>query len=421
MFTIKRKIYIGLLATLLPLACSLSFVSCAEDYEEQVMSEDETVGMRLSVKANSMGGVSVTRAYNGDENAEEGEFIHSLCVYVVEKEGGKIVKKYLTDDTTNPLTFTEADQMLAENGNLGEWTSDEYLKLETGKAYIVYAFANWETTWAPYYNTTLWDAIPGLSEDERKDLPWYKLIYEKSVGGYITEEDIDFSVDHPAEKIDIDNKFGGGAQYIPMSGRLEITGGRTAVTVELVRLVAKVEMTMKIDISTFDDESSYYYPLGCAALGYFAERVPLFEDGELEEDLLYYWDYVGWPNVFLDNEYPIGFIPVNSEEPYRLDKRYVNETNLDSYIYYDYPGFFTQWLLYSPISESGIVEGYSNQELWCQSTIREFKRNEFWTLEHVYSGDELILADVMNWGSHGEEILDVFEIEDSEGEYNDED
>ncbi len=412
------KIYIGLLATLLPLACSLSFVSCAEDYYEEQATASGTVGTRLGVKANGMGGVSVSRAYNGDDNAEEGEFIHSLCVYVVEKETGTIVKKYLTGDTTYPLTFTEEEQKLADEGNLLEWTSDEYLKLETGTAYIIYAFANWETTWAPYYNTTFWDAIPGLTEDERKGLPWYKLIYDKSVGDEITEDDIDFSVDHPAEKIDLDNKFGGGAQYIPMSGRVETTGGRTAVTVELVRLVAKVQMTMRIDISTFDDGNDYYYPLASASLGYFAERVPLFEDGELEEDLLDYWDYVGWPNVFFDNEEPIGLIPVNSEEPYSIDKRYVNETDLDSYIYYYYPGFISDWLLLSPISDSGPVGG-DNQALICYSTIREFKRNESWTLEHTYSGGQLVLTDVVNWSSHGEEILDVFEVDGSDGEDSD--
>ncbi len=419
MNTKKRNIYIGLLTMFLPLVWSLSFTSCSDDYAEQVFEgETETVGVRLSVSANSMGGVGVSRAYNGDENAEEGEFIHSLCVYVVEKDDGKIVKKYCTDDEDAPLTFSEEEQKLANEGNLLEWTSDDRLNLETGKAYIVYAFANWETTWAGYFDTTLWDFIAPLDEDARIGMPWYKLIYDKSVGGTITEEDINFSVNHPAEKIDIDNHYEAGSQYIPMSGRLEITGGRTAVTVELVRLVAKVEMTMQIDINTPDAETDYYYPLQWAALGYFAEMVPLFEDGDLSE-YLYYYDYVGWPNVFFDNDYPIGLIPVNSGEAYSIDKRYVNETNLDnmpSDIYYELPGFFSEWVLDDMLDDDYMpVEGYGYQELWGYSTLREFKRNEYWTLQHVYSGGQLILTDVINWSSHGEEILDVVVTEGESG------
>lgn len=93
-----------------------------------------------------------------DENALDGEQIHSLAVLIVNNSTQKIEKKFLPD-----LTNDEK----AKEGELTSWTSEEF-RLPQGTKRI-YAFANWESLKNEMLNAVIaaeeGDEIPKLPEE----------------------------------------------------------------------------------------------------------------------------------------------------------------------------------------------------------------------------------------------------------------
>ncbi len=232
-----NNIYVPLAAM-----CSLCLfaASClSDDYDTKTVST-AAPSIRLYITANGMGDLNATRAageLTGETEAgEDGEFINSLCVFVVDKTTSKIEYKFLADASHSSNFGT--DVTAATNGNLlahsisltnsdGSFVDTH---LTVGEK-IIYAFANWENT------------------DEGKGSgAWITLINKEADGSATIKEneDLNFYVTDPAGTIDFDNDG-----YIPMSGKTEATISKDLnyssqlISVELVRLVSKVRISVK--------------------------------------------------------------------------------------------------------------------------------------------------------------------------------
>ena len=201
-------------------------------------SEEEVPELRegwCNVSLQVTTGAVETKAYGGDTYANEHEFIHSLCLFVV-NEQGKIEKKIYPQD----LTTTHPE---AANGNLLNWTSPNFEIPEGTKT--IYAFANWETA-----GSTEWNAIIAKTDQDQ-----------------LTENDLKIAVDLN-KKIDFANK-----KFIPMSGKTTVTLAANAdrsIPITLTRLVSRVEIRLTnkhTNDLTMSEES----------MGNFANDVTLFD------------------------------------------------------------------------------------------------------------------------------------------------
>ncbi len=205
----NRKRHFLILTVVLPLFCWL-LLSCSD--EEDVLSGSGEAFVRIHVTADGIGDLNATRASANDANAEDGEFMNTLCVFVVDETTGIIEAKIEPD-------FNE--DVFAQTGNLTDYTSDE-IKLTLGKK-TFYAFSNWNN----------------MQSDE-----WDNII-NKEVGDIINPEELDFAVYDPASKVDLAN-----GKYIPMSGIEEnVTIGddlnsTKLISIGLERLVAKVKINV---------------------------------------------------------------------------------------------------------------------------------------------------------------------------------
>lgn len=203
--------------------------ACSE--EELPESREGWCNVSLQVTT----GAVETKAYGGDTYANEHEFIHSLCLFVV-NEQGQIEKKIYPKDleSTSP----------ADQGNLLNWTSPHFEIPEGTKT--VYAFANWETA-----ESDKWNAIIAKTDQDQ-----------------LTANDLNIAVNLNG-KIDFANK-----KFIPMSGKTTVTLAANAdrsIPITLTRLVSRVEIRLTnkhTNDLTMSEES----------MGNFANDVTLFDD-----------------------------------------------------------------------------------------------------------------------------------------------
>lgn len=222
------KIYrylLRLALSALPLACLAMLASCSfEDEVGDCGSEPATV--RISVSAGEIGDLNATRA-GDDVNADEHEFMHSLYVYIIDGSGN-IVQKF-----DNPIATGYND---ATAGDLVDWTSEPF-ELNPG-TYTIYAFANFE-------------GHTGITDDNQTG---------QNADDFITScfgenKNIDalnqFRLVDPAKAIKLTGGTGEGGEngtvFIPMSAKVEqvqVTPTTTELSVDLVRLVSKVRLTM---------------------------------------------------------------------------------------------------------------------------------------------------------------------------------
>ena len=238
--------------------------ACSE--EELPESREGWCNVSLQVTT----GAVETKAYGGDTYANEHEFIHSLCLFVV-NEQGQIEKKIYPKDleSTSP----------ADQGNLLNWTSPNFEIPEGTKT--VYAFANWETA-----GSTEWNAIIAKTDQDQ-----------------LTENDLKIAVDLN-KKIDFANK-----KFIPMSGKTTVTLAANAdrsIPITLTRLVSRVEVRLTnkhTDALTMSAES----------MGNFANEVTLFEN----------WGTVSGRNQEIVRTGTISPIAQNGSDSWVF---YVNET-----------------------------------------------------------------------------------------------
>ncbi|MCD8310235.1 MAG: FimB/Mfa2 family fimbrial subunit [Prevotellaceae bacterium] len=252
-----RRHLAGLWATVWLLTCGLLYSCILDTGEPEGMSAagtDEATSLggqthvRLVISAKDMGALYVTRTTDYDANAEEGEFMHTLCVFIVD-ETGKIEKKIQPDFTTGEDYSSDAS-----NGNLTEYVKE--LDNLTAGTKTIYAFSNW---------------------DDMDCDKWTTLI-AKNEGDEIIESDLAFAVGDPASKVDI-----ASGRYIPMSGKNEatITAGKAyTVTCGLDRLVSKVQLSVQGD-------SDVDVPLDSFTFTGTADKVDLFSDSASGETISY--------------------------------------------------------------------------------------------------------------------------------------
>lgn len=157
-----------------------------------------------------------TKAMHGDENAVEGEFIHSLHLFIVDGQS-KIAKHIEVTPASEDLTAEQQEE--AAIGNLPQYSTTIDILPGT---YTFYAFANMEKA------TT--------SDNENMET---KLSALAEVGTWTDLSSV--VINNPAANVDIANR-----KYIPMSvsQQFVLSADGQRISLSLVRLVAKVRATL---------------------------------------------------------------------------------------------------------------------------------------------------------------------------------
>lgn len=267
--------------------------ACSEDKQEIVPDptpdgERKLEAIRLHIGAS---GTMETKAYGGDENAEEGEFINTLYVFVVDEDG-------LIEAAINANDELNTDETeLAEVGNLTNFTTT--VDLMPGSK-TIYAFANMD-------NVTLVE-----SDNDMKSI-----LATLETGTKWKPEINDYVLDNPAADI---NKYlneqgtpKGTDHYIPMSVQqtVDVNIDGQSVDVALVRLVSKVRAALT-------NRQGAPVTIKNISMKTFSENVSLFENssGSYARNITYSMDYTGDAALKIPNQTEATSLPVF----------YVNET-----------------------------------------------------------------------------------------------
>lgn len=217
--------------------------SCSEDSDVPDRGqEDDLCPVVIQIGSSES---SQTRAFLAND-FEDHEYIHSLCVFLVNAETNLIEEKWMLEDGTSEPGGTETEKA----GNITKWTSPEVLVSAGPK--VIYAFANWKT--AENETWTEWTEI--INRGENKTL---------------TQEELNNIVlDDPASKIN----FGEG-KYIPMSLSYPFTLSASTGSIEvwLVRLVSRIDVT----VTNNSDED---VTLAGFSMSDFATSVRLMENSD---------------------------------------------------------------------------------------------------------------------------------------------
>lgn len=233
----KQHIYKAML-WLLPWLCAVPLASCSFD-DDIDQGGDGTATLQLSITAREEGDLN-TRA---DEVGTNGEYMHNLCVLIV--DGNNVVTKKLLPNTDDEFAGNTA----AQQGNLKSWVSDPFTLPEG--TYTVYAFANIDT----YYDN-LWGSLTGLQS-----------------GASLTTLNVDIDnivLEDPAAKLNFaDSKF------IPMSAKQQVvvTAATKSISIGLDRLVSKIRMSISGKANT---------KVTALSFGGYADKITLFSDKTLE-------------------------------------------------------------------------------------------------------------------------------------------
>lgn len=206
--TITERIFKGV-AVVMVAVLTLGLYSCSAD---DITADDSRLPRTVVLKIvpGIPGDLNATRAYATDGEAVEGEFINTLCVYMV--DAGGYVEKVIKPDF-------EGDEK-AGKGNLDEYTSEEF-QITPGRRSF-YAFANW--------GDTAMKAVVDYKEGEKFDRNKIESLM----------------INDPASKVDIAN-----GKYIPMFGMLEEADIYSYVTpdstirIPIERLVSRLRLTLQ--------------------------------------------------------------------------------------------------------------------------------------------------------------------------------
>lgn len=275
--------------------------ACSEDKQEIVPDptpdgERKLEAIRLHIGAS---GTMETKAYGGDENAEEGEFINTLHVFVVDENG-------LIEAAINANDELTADEkVLAGVGNLTNFTTT--VDLMPGSK-TIYAFANMD-------NVTLVE-----SDNDMKSI-----LAGLETGTKWNSEINDYVLDNPAADINENlNKQGtpkGTEHYIPMSVQqtVDVNIDGQSVDVALVRLVSKVRAALT-------NRQGAPVAITNISMGNFSENVSLFENssGSNERNITYRKDYgdaaLEIPNQTEATSLPVFYVneTVSGEDPFTI-------------------------------------------------------------------------------------------------------
>lgn len=243
-----------------PLACVALLPSCSfdDDYDGGAQGGKGPVAVKLSVTAGEPGDLNGTRAAGDLVEGGDGEFMHTLRVYIVKLDAEPVTTVL---DLSDEIAADFAQNPLAESGNVKRWNFDD-LSLAPGR-YAVYAFANIEDYGGVFDSPT-----------SNAQTATGKVMLENTF-----TENYEFSDDNlnsyrltnPAGAIDLAK-----GKFIPMSARYEFTvsgdlneSGETVFSIGLDRLVSKVQLQL-------GEEGQAQLPAACSLIfsGY-SQNVPL--------------------------------------------------------------------------------------------------------------------------------------------------
>ena len=237
------------------LCCAALLASC---YSEDEMDgcfpaapEGGKATVRIGVTAERSGSAPSVKA-GSDQNAQSGEYIHQLCVLIVDNTTNTLEWKFLSDGSSDPTFAAGSD---AEDGNLESWTSGP-IEISTGQK-TIYAFANWAGV-----NNTQWNTLIGLEENER-----------------LTTTPASIVIADPASTISLGKE---PYRYIPMSGSIAatVTANTGTISLPVDRLVSRVRLSLQLPEGvTLGQDASLEFA-GCAAnVGLFRELTSDTEAG----------------------------------------------------------------------------------------------------------------------------------------------
>lgn len=295
----KMKTYFASLVCL----CLLSGVlpSCtkeiggAEDEPEIVVppvDEDpqlEAISIRIGAAE-----TAETKAMHGDENAVEGEFIHSLHLFIVghdtENSVDTIAKHITVTPDSEELT---ADQKAeAAIGNLPQYSTT--IDIMPG-SYTFYAFANMEHAKTETENASVDELLSKMTE------------------GSVWSGIDNLVINDPAAAVDINNADEGNRKYIPMSVKqdVELTVDGQQINLSLVRLVSKMR------VSLYNTQGGPIHITKLEMSGAYAKSVSLFKPDNISIEpettaLIYTEDFTD--------------VTVANDQRYDFPEFYINET-----------------------------------------------------------------------------------------------
>ena len=246
----------------------MGWTACSEEEGGGVpepMPDENTLLESVRLRIGASGTVE-TRAYGGDENAVEGEFIHTLRVFIVDADN--TIEKIID---ANGLLDTD-ENALADAGNLTLFTTT--VDITPGRK-TIYAFANMEHAIVVGENdaTTMEDILAALEEGET----WNATKME----AYAIADpasDINAHLKSVATEEGVTEWQPGNDYYIPMSVRqqVDLTTNGQNVEISLVRLVSKVQASIR-------NRQGSEVTISKITMGTFHQNVSLFEDGTLTD------------------------------------------------------------------------------------------------------------------------------------------
>lgn len=232
------------------LACvCVGLIACSEDQEGTEVpvgpEEDNTLeAVTIHIGAS---GTANTRAYGGDENAREHEFMNSLIAFIVDEKGSIEKVIHATDSASfQPESGTE------RAGNVVSYTTTT--DLTPGKK-TIYAFANM-------------DKVKRVDNDGA--ISFEETLKTLKQGDVWPEEFATAVIEDPAASVDFDERG-----FIPMSVRqdADLTVNGQTVNVLLVRLVSRVDVKLT-------NQQGADVTVSHLKMTDFADRVHLFEGME---------------------------------------------------------------------------------------------------------------------------------------------
>lgn len=244
-----KKCMIYMCGLLLLLLCGLPACTkeIGSDDSEIVTPPDIDENTELEAVTIRIGAAETaeTKAMHGDENAVEGEFIHSLHLFIVDNQN--VITKHIAV-TSESEDLSAEQQAEAAIGNLPQYSTTIDILPGT---YTFYAFANMENAKATTETAdqTLDDKLSTLKEGN----PWAEIN--------------DLIIDNPAEKVNLEKKM-----FIPMSvsQTFDLSADGQRISLSLVRLVAKVRATLT-------NKQGKDVEVSALSMSGLASSVPLFK------------------------------------------------------------------------------------------------------------------------------------------------
>lgn len=244
-----------------PLACVALLPSCSfdDDYDGGAQGGKGPVAVKLSVTAGEPGDLNGTRAAGDLVEGGDGEFMHTLRVYIVKLDAEPVTTVL---DLSDEIAADFAQNPLAESGNVKRWNFDD-LSLAPGR-YAVYAFANIEDYSGVFDSPTNNGTQTATGEEMLENT--FTENYE------LRDDNLNsYRLTNPAGAIDLAN-----GKFIPMSARYEFTvsgdlneSGETVFSIGLDRLVSKVQLQL-------GEEGQAQLPAACSLnFSGYSQNVPL--------------------------------------------------------------------------------------------------------------------------------------------------